>query len=62
MGMFGAARGAGSEKKVDEDSEGLRDSDGAAMVVEPEGREISLEKEAVLSVALLERRRLKGLR
>lgn len=32
------------------------------VVVEPEGRETSLDKEAVLSVALFERLRLKGLR
>lgn len=55
-----------SEKMVDEDSDNLRGPDAAievvVVVVIAVGRETSLEQEAVLSVALLERRRLNGLR
>jgi len=47
---------------VDEDSDGLRELDEVAAVVAADGRELSLQRELMLSEALLERRRLKGLR
>ena len=59
--MVGAAKGALSENTVDEDSDGLRELV-AAMFVEVSGRETSLEREVMLSDALLERRRWNGLR
>jgi hypothetical protein len=62
MGMGGATRGAASEMMVDEDSDGLRELDEVAAVVGAEGIELSLQREVMLSDALLERRRWKGLR
>jgi hypothetical protein len=47
---------------VEQDSDGLRELDEIAAVVAAEGRELSLQKEVMLSKALLEWRRLKGLR
>jgi hypothetical protein len=47
---------------VDEDSDGLRELDDVAAVVGAEGWELSLQREVMLSEALLERRRWKGLR
>lgn len=62
--MGGATRGAVSEMMVEEDSDGLRELDDVAAVVGAEGREreLSLQSEVMLSEALLERRRWKGLR
>jgi hypothetical protein len=51
-----------SETMVDEDSDGLRELDEVAFVFGADGRELSLQREVMLSEALLERRRLKGLR
>ena len=62
MGAASVAAGALSEKTVDEDSDGLRELGAATVVVEADGRDISLEREVMLSDALLERRRLNGLR
>jgi hypothetical protein len=47
---------------IDEDSDGLRELSAVTVVVEADGRETLLDKEAMLSDALLERRRLNGLR
>ena len=47
---------------VDEDSDGLRELVAVMVVVEGGGRETSLDREGMLSDALLERRRLNGLR
>lgn len=46
---------------VEEDSDGLRELDDVAAVVGAEARELSLQREVMLSEALLERRRWKGL-
>lgn len=51
-----------SETTVDEDSDGLRELDDVAVVVGADGRELLLQREVMLSEALLERRRWKGLR
>jgi hypothetical protein len=42
---------------VEEDSDGLRELDDVAAVVGAEARELSLQREVMLSEALLERRR-----
>lgn len=60
--MVGAAGGALSENTVDDDSDGLRELVTAIVVVDVNGREISLEREVMLSDALLERWRWNGLR
>ena len=60
--MVGAAGGAFSENTVGEDSDGLRELVTAIVVVDVNGRETSLEREVMLSDALLERRRWNGLR
>ena len=60
--MVGAAGGAFSENTVGEDSDGLRELGTAVVVVEAKGRDMSLERESMLSDALLERRRWNGLR
>jgi hypothetical protein len=62
MAIVGAAGGALSENTVDEDSEGLRELGTTKVVVIAVGRETSLEREVMLSDALLERRRWNGLR
>jgi hypothetical protein len=62
MAIVGAAGGALSENTVDEDSEGLRELGATKVVVIAVGRETSLEREVMLSDALLERRRWNGLR
>lgn len=59
---MGAAGGGFSENTVDEDSDGLRELGMATVVVRADGRETSLEREVMLSDALLERRRWNGLR
>lgn len=46
---------------VEEDSDGLRELGAVMFVVEAEGRGTSLESEVMLSDALFERRRWKGL-
>ena len=51
-----------SENTADELSDGLRELGAATVVAEADGREISLDREVMLSDALLERRRWKGLR
>jgi len=58
----GAAGGGFSENTVDKDSDGLRELGMATVVVRADGRETSLEREVMLSDALLERRRWNGLR
>jgi hypothetical protein len=61
--MGGATRGgAVSGMMVEEDSDGLRELDEVAAVVGAEARELSLQREVMLSEALLERRRWKGLK
>lgn len=62
MGTVGATRGAVSEKSMDEDSDGLRELGAVKVVVEAAGKDTSLDSEVMLSDALLERRRWKGLR
>lgn len=59
---MGAAGGRFSKNTVDEDSDGLRELGMATVVVIADERETSLEREAMLSDALLERRRWNGLR
>jgi hypothetical protein len=46
-----------SEKTVDDDSDGLRELGAATVVAGAEGSDISLDREVMLSDALLERRR-----
>jgi hypothetical protein len=65
MGIVGGTRGAVSDgMSIDEESEGLRELDAVTVDVEAacDGRETSLDREVMLSEALLERRRWNGLR
>jgi hypothetical protein len=65
MGIVGAINGAVSDvMSIDEESEGLRELVAVTVVVEAacDGRDTSLEREVMLSDALLERRRWNRLR
>jgi hypothetical protein len=65
MGIVCAIKGAVSDgMSIDEESEGLRELVAVTVDVEAacEGRDTSLDREVMLSDALLERRRWNGLR
>jgi hypothetical protein len=65
MGIIGATSGAVSDgMSIDEESEGLRELDAVTVDVEAacDGRDTSLDKEVMLSDALLKRQRWNGLR